>query len=116
MEVSDFELKMGIAKLVGYQVTTVHDTVYHEQPVKTYGWDCHQEFNPLDGSLGSKAFCRDLMDTYSVTYYPKRDFDYRYGKEGPYARCGSHEPFYCDDGNRAILTAVLMTYKNEKAV
>lgn len=106
-----FDLNKGIATLMGWSITVIHDSVFLEQPVKPYGFDYQHCFDVLDGSLGSRALCFDLLDKFSVTYHPKREgIPYRYGKTGPYARCGSHEPVTDDTPERAICTAILKAY------
>ena len=109
---STFELNAGIAALLGYEYSVLNQTVYLEQPVRKYGFDYHHEFNVIDGSLGSKALCFDLLTEYQATFYPKRqdDAEYRFGHAGPYARCGSHEPVVDECPEKAICMAILKTY------
>lgn len=111
-KLSRFEINKGIAQLMGWRTSIVHDSVFLEHPVKAYGLDYHQAFDVLDGSIGSKALCLDLLEKFVVTYHPKRmDTPYRYSqKYGPYARCGSHEPVYDESPEKAICTAILLVY------
>lgn len=105
------DINKGIATLMGWPTTVIGDSVFLEHPVKNYGFGYQHNFDVLDGSLGSKALCLDLLERFSVTYHPKRkDTPYRYGSNGPYARCGSHEPVMDDTPEKAICVAVLRVH------
>lgn len=103
------EITIGIAKLLKWNVSVTHDAVILEHPVEEYGFKDQHRLDVLDGSLGSKALCLDLLERFTVTYYPKRESgnEYRYGSVGSYARCGSLEPFESECTEKAICMAIL---------
>lgn len=108
-----FEINKGIALLMGWNVTTIHESVFLDHPVITYGFDYQHCFDILDGSVGSKALCFDLLEKFKVTYHPqKEDGNYRFGEGGAYARCGSHEPVSDERVEKAICMAILAANDN----
>lgn len=65
-------------------------------------------FNPLEND----ELCFQLLLKYNVSFHPKLPDNqtYRFGGSGPYARCGSHEPFTDENPNKAICLAIVNTY------
>lgn len=111
---TDFQLKCFLAKLEGFSIETLHDSVFLAQFLKPYGWGYHDEFSPFDDSMSAKAFCLDLIQKYGITYHPARDTQYRFGSYGPYVRIGSHQPVKIENGNlfRAVALCLFNTFGN----